>query len=590
MMMPIILLPLIIGILGIIIIKNERFAQYAALLSIIGSSIIGFYLILYNRGIIENYKWFNLIRYSFSISFTTSTLNVIMLGLISIIAPIIFIYSLGYMQKERNQRRFYIQMLIFTAAMIIFSIAGNLVTMFIAWGFLGITSYMLIGFWQESDQAQEAARVSITTILIGDVLFLAAIIMIFVNFGTTDIRGLIATPYKTQLYLPMILIMIAAFTKSAQFPFNEWLADAMQAPTPVSAFLHSSTMVKAGVFMILVLMPIYVSLGINSLFLVVGCITAVIAITNALSEHKIKRILAYSTMEDLALMFIAIGLNSIIAAIMLFVVQTFYKALLFMNAGGIMRANSNNEDIYKSYGLSSNKFLLITSIIGVISLAGIIPFGTFFAKTLLESTSTNAFVYAFLLIINIFSSVYIFRWIFIPLRKGKPSKKRIVSYRTIPLGMKIGIAITTLLVMISPLLILYSQKLGFGLIQMPSMINYILDIIVGLIGLLIAYLVVIRGILNIDINSRAWRVMHNSYFINKAYALIAHLVLRFGDIMNELDYSLFQTFRSSGVYVYKFGNKLKYIVDGNVNNYMIILIVGISLLLLTLSFMVFGVL
>ena len=216
-----VLFPMLIATLLIVLFKNETIVKLSAAIGSIASLLLSIYIAIFDRNILEQYKWFNLISYSFGISFATYLLNIILLLLVAIMTPIIVIYSIGYFKgKSYGIRRFYIEMLIFASAMMLFAISENLITIFIAWEILGITSYMLIGFWYDREEAQEAARRSITTIVIGDILFLSAIIIIFATFGTTEISGLINTTNKSLLYLPMILIMIAAFTKSAQFPIQ----------------------------------------------------------------------------------------------------------------------------------------------------------------------------------------------------------------------------------------------------------------------------------------------------------------------------------------------------------------------------------
>ncbi len=586
-----VLFPMLIATLLIVLFKNETIVKLSAAIGSIASLLLSIYIAIFDRNILEQYKWFNLISYSFGISFATYLLNIILLLLVAIMTPIIVIYSIGYFKgKSYGIRRFYIEMLIFASAMMLFAISENLITIFIAWEILGITSYMLIGFWYDREEAQEAARRSITTIVIGDILFLSAIIIIFATFGTTEISGLINTTIKSLLYLPMILIMIAACTKSAQFPFNEWLADAMEAPTPVSAFLHSSTMVKAGVFLIALLLPIYESLGLNYIFVIVGVITAIIAVTNALSEHHIKRILAYSTMEDLALMFIALGLFNIFAAMLLFIVQTFYKALLFMNSGVMMNANNDNSDIYKIHGLKDNRIIRITTIIGVISLAGIIPFGSFFAKSMISTSSNNIILYIMLLAIELLSSTYIFRWMFIPLKNKGASKLRYNKYKNTSNLMKAPIIITTILALLAPITLLFLGGVFNTYNMFGNLFAYVIDSIVIAIGILIAYVFFMSNTkIKISKNNILYKAAYNSTLINKFYSIFGNAFVYLSDFFNTIDYSILKTFQSSGMYIYKFGMRTRKIVNGNVNDYYIVALIGFVFLIIIFSFVVFGV-
>ncbi len=591
MIIAIVLFPMLIATFLILLFKNETIVKLSAALGSIASLLLSIYIAIFDKNISEQYRWFNLISYSFGISFATYTLNIILLLLVAIMTPIIVIYSIGYFKgKNYGIKRFYIEMLIFASAMMLFAISENLITIFIAWEILGITSYMLIGFWYNKEEAQEAARRSITTIVIGDILFLSAIIIIFATLGTTEISGLINTTNKSVLYLPMILIMIAAFTKSAQFPFNEWLADAMEAPTPVSAFLHSSTMVKAGVFLIALLLPIYESLGLNYILVVIGIITAIVAVTNALSEHQIKRILAYSTMEDLALMFIALGLLNIFAAMLLFIVQTFYKALLFMNSGVMMNANNDNSDIYKIHGLRDTRIILITTIIGVVSLAGIIPFGSFFAKSMIDTSSNSTVLYFILLAIELVSSTYMFRWMFIPLKDKNASKTRSNKYKNTSKLMIAPIIITAILALFAPIAL---PLLGgiFGTYNiLGNILTYVINSIIIAIGIMIAYVFFMRGAkIKIGKNSILYKAAYNSILINKFYNIFGNTFVYLSDFFNTIDYSILKTFQSSGMYIYKFGMKIRKMVNGNVNDYYVVALIGFVFLVIIFSFIVFGV-
>ena len=448
--------PLVLAAFTILILrKHTLLVRHIALFASIISFLMACTLAV-NPPVTQTFIWFQVASYIIPISTTTAALNILLLLIVSGITPLIFTYSLGYLKAPSEQARYYFEMCIFAAAMMLFSISANFIAVFIAWEMLGITSYLLIGFWQYKPKAQLAARKAITTIIIGDVAMLIAILMIWSQYQTFEFSTLLTVPTTTTFYIAMILIAIAAFTKSAQFPFTEWLADAMEGPTPVSAFLHSSTMVKAGVFLIAVLLPIYAELNLLPIFIIFGVISALIGAMNALAEHHIKRILAYSTIEDLALMFIALGFNALYAALLFFVVQAFYKALLFMSAGSIMHAGDDEEDLFQSFNSTKNKGLFITMLIGVFSLAGFFPLSGFFGKVLIDSavanflTPANILIYIILSAVDLLSSIYIFRWLFVPMRRPPLDKafSLNINYRTLPKSMLVPPVILAAFVLI----------------------------------------------------------------------------------------------------------------------------------------------
>ncbi len=286
-MLPIfVFLPLIAGAF-ILLAPPFKWAKYIALISSLLSLLL---IILVVLSPVSSYSilWFGVYHLNIYIAVATYTLNKILLMLVGIITPLIFFYSFGYMQVPSEQKRFYFEISLFAASMMLFAISSNFISLFIAWEFLGITSYLLIGFWRYNKKALSASRKAITTIIIGDLLLLIAIVGIYIQTGSFSFSAL--APFSKTIWIPLVLIAIAIFTKAAQFPFEEWLSDAMEGPTPVSAFLHSSTMVKAGVFLAMLLFPLYSAAGLLWVFLVFGIVTSIIAVTNAMSEYHIKRI------------------------------------------------------------------------------------------------------------------------------------------------------------------------------------------------------------------------------------------------------------------------------------------------------------
>ncbi len=577
--------PLVAAALIILAIHRDRAAKYIAMAGSVLSLIIIAVVVLYYVGGTYRVSWFSLQGYSFNITTSVLPLNALLLALVGIVTPLIFLYSFGYMDTKSEQSRYYFEISLFAAAMMLFAISGNFVTMFIAWEMLGITSYLLIGFWYAKKVVPDAARKAISTIIIGDILFLAAIIVLWSAYHTLNISSLLSIAGSTvYLKVALAFILVAAFTKSAQFPFNEWLSDAMEGPTPVSAFLHSSTMVKAGVFLIAILLPLYVKAGMLMPILTIGLITAIIAVMNALSEHHIKKILAYSTMEDLALMFIALGFNAIFAAMLLFVVQTFYKALLFMSAGSIMKA-TGEENIYKTYnfGFKTNKLLYISTIIGVLSLAGIFPLGGFFGKLGIDTSASSMYVYIALVAIDFLSSVYIFRWLYLPSRKD--SYLSSFGYRTVPRSMLAPIAILAVLVLASGLAyfmlpMYYAAMPKFSI----SIIDSLIETVLVLTGLGIAYILYSRGRApHVDASSLEYKLLHNSFFINAFYVYLLKGIELLGEGFDALNDAINSVINGGAYSFILLGNALKRIENGSINTYAIAFAAGIVFLVIVFA-------
>jgi NADH-quinone oxidoreductase subunit L len=581
------ILPLVVAaFIALLMKKTPQYAKYVAFIG----SILSLWLIFLaymNQQQYQQLNWFSLGAYTFSLSTSTAPLNMILLFIVGIMTPLVITYSMGYMDIRSEQPRYYFELCIFAAAMMLFAISGDFLTMFIGWELLGVTSYLLIGFWYKLEGAAQSARKAITTILIGDIMMFAALLIIWSTYHTFTFAIILQQVgfQNTAIEVSLILIMLAAFTKSAQFPFHEWLPDAMKGPTPVSSFLHSSTMVKAGIFIVAVLLPLFIAYHLLNLLLIFGIITAILGALNALSETHIKRILAYSTIEDLGLMFIALGTGSLIAAMLLFVVQTFYKALLFMGAGSIIKANDGEENIENLYNSGSHLNILIPIIIGVISLAGIFPLGGFFGKAAV-SASSNVSVYIVLIIIAFISNLYIFRWLFVPLRT-KFHKNRAVkqtNFKTLPKSMIAPMYILAVLVLISGLAYFYVPKYLSSYSQAPPIIG-ITEILISSVIAVIAFLISYKLFYSKDhsaFNQKGilYKLLYNNLIINGAYKLLAQAMLSISVLIDRFDHTLYNFTKDCAYGFSLLGERVRKAENGNINTYLAFLIIGLIVILL----------
>ena len=318
-------------------------------------------------------------------------ISVTMIGLVTFVALLVQVYSLGYMKHEGHfdpgLGRYYAFHSLFVAAMLALVLADNLVFLYIAWELVGLGSYLLIGFWYERRSAAEAAKKAFVTTRIGDVGLLIGIILLFRATGTFDISTIIHIAQNggisdVTLTASTLLIFMGAMGKSAQFPLHVWLPDAMEGPTPVSALIHAATMVAAGVYLVARLMPLF-ELDHTVLLVVasVGLFTFIFAGTIALVVTDIKRVLAYSTVSHLGLMMLALGSGGVGVALFHLVAHGVSKAMLFLGAGSVMHAMDEETDIRKMGGLLGRMPITgWTFIIGAASLAGVVPLAGFFTK------------------------------------------------------------------------------------------------------------------------------------------------------------------------------------------------------------------
>ena len=313
-------------------------------------------------------------------------LTLVMLGLITFVALMVQVYSLGYMHGDSRFSWYYAFHALFIAAMLTLALADNFLLLYVAWELVGLCSYLLIGFWFERPSAREAAKKAFIVTRIGDVGLLIGILLIWREVGSFSMTaafeavhtGVISQGMATVVAL---LLFAGAAGKSAQFPLHVWLPDAMEGPTPVSALIHAATMVAAGVYLVARVYPIFEASG-DALLVVaiIGLITSLGASTIALMSTDLKRILAYSTISHLGLMMLSLGAFGYTAAIFHLITHGFSKALLFLGAGSVMHS-TEELDIRKMGGL--RKVMPLTALlfsIGALSLGGIPILAGFWSK------------------------------------------------------------------------------------------------------------------------------------------------------------------------------------------------------------------
>ncbi len=291
-------------------------------------------------------------------SLQMDTLSATMVSIVCFIGFLIHVYSTEYMREDPGHNRFFAYLNLFVGAMLILLLADDMLLLFLGWEGVGLCSYLLIGFWYEDDANVRCAQKAFYVTRIGDVAFMIALFIIFQQVHDWSLPYVLKMlPVMTSespaaLTTVTLLLLIAAVAKSAQFPLQVWLPDAMAGPTPVSALLHSSTMVTAGVYLIARMQPVFSATPeVLYLVAVVGAVTAFYAGITAIGQNDIKRVLAYSTISQIGYMFLALGVGAFDAAIFHFFTHAFFKALLFLGAGAVIHAAHGEQDMRKLGGL-----------------------------------------------------------------------------------------------------------------------------------------------------------------------------------------------------------------------------------------------
>ncbi|MDR7482584.1 MAG: NADH-quinone oxidoreductase subunit L [Armatimonadota bacterium] len=333
------------------------------------------------------YRWLGAGDLWAEASLLVDRLSLVMALLVSGVSFLIHVYSLGYMAAEPHLSRYFAYLNLFTSAMLLLVLAGNLLVLFVGWELVGVCSYLLIGFWFERPAAAAAGRKAFVVNRIGDAAFLLGLCLLFVTLGTLDIakirEGVAGLPAARTA--AALLLFTGAVGKSAQLPLHVWLPDAMEGPTPVSALIHAATMVTAGVFLIARLDRLFLTApGALPVVGMVGALTAFFAATVALREWDLKRVLAYSTISQLGYMFLAMGVLAPAAGIFHLVTHAFFKALLFLAAGAVMHAMHDVVDMRRLGGLAGPLRRTAAGFaVGALALAGVPPFAGFFSKDLI---------------------------------------------------------------------------------------------------------------------------------------------------------------------------------------------------------------
>lgn len=352
-------------------------------------SFMSAFEIFHSSSTIHNklFQWVHLGDFIIDVSFMADRLSILMISFITFIGTLIHIYAAGYMKDDAGYGKFFAYFNLFMGSMLLLVLADNPIMMFIGWELVGLSSYLLIGFYHHDAANIKAANKAFILNRVGDFGFIIAIAILFISleghgFTFDAIKANIHLINHETLSLIGILLFVGAMGKSAQIPLYVWLPDAMAGPTPVSALIHAATMVTAGVYMVARYSFLYIEIPNVGLFIAsIGAASALLAAIIASYQSDIKKILAYSTMSQLGYMFIAVGLGAYSSGIFHVFTHAFFKALLFMGAGAVIIAMNHEQNIFKMGALKKRlKLVYITMFIATLAISGIPPFAGFFSK------------------------------------------------------------------------------------------------------------------------------------------------------------------------------------------------------------------
>ncbi len=564
--------------------------------SFLFSTFISYHILVFNDPLhIKLYNFLPLQNYSLAFGLYFDHLSSITTSVVTFVATLIFIYSIGYMQNLFGQwtYKFYAYLSLFLFAMLLILLSDNLLGMFFGWEGVGLASYLLIGYFHETKKAANASLEAFTLNRVGDWLFIFGIIYCFYLFGSLDLLDIfkgVNNVDKNLLGVAALLLFGGAVGKSGQLPLHTWLPNAMAGPTPVSALLHAATMVAAGVYLVARVYPVFENSPDSlKVVAVVGGVTALFAALSATAQSDIKKIIAFSTMSQLGLMYLALGVGDSVGAMFHLTTHAFFKALLFLAAGSVIHAFHHHvHDIFEVGNL--RKYMPITYgmfMVGALALAGVFPLSGFWSKDrIIGSVYEASFGLGVLAsVVSFLTAYYIFREGFVMFHGRERHHDRAHESGS---------------VMVVPMVVLAVMAVGAGffegwysgLFESHKEIHVdiaVMSVVIALVGIGIAYMVYVKGAIDPDRAYESLKAVHTTFkeqfFTEKLY----HKVLAAGYMLySKLMYTAFEkqfidnlvdaTYRvSSGV-----GNAFKSIHTGKVNHYMWVSYLGIAIFLIIL--------
>lgn len=569
------------------------------------------------ENVVNIFSWINSGTLTIPFEFLIDPLSSWFLLIITGIGFLIHVYSTAYMHDDEGFARFFTYLNLFVFFMLLLVLGNNYLITFVGWEGVGLCSYLLIGFWYKNTAYNNAAKKAFIMNRIGDLGFLLGIILIFVTFGSisyTEIFDKAGTVPTSTITAIALLLFVGAMGKSAQLPLYTWLPDAMAGPTPVSALIHAATMVTAGIFMVVRSNVFYsISEVASETVAVVGVVTALFAATIGLFQNDIKKILAYSTVSQLGLMFLGLGVGAYSSAVFHVTTHAFFKALLFLGAGSVIHAMGGEQDIRKMGGLAGKiKITFVTMLIATIAISGIPPFSGFFSKDeiLAHAYEHSKTLWLFGQIASILTAFYMFRLIFLTFfGKFRGTHEQEHHLHESPAAMTIPLIILAVLSVLGGLLGLpefwhlpnWMHNNLEPIIKHPS--DSILDhgtewmlmgfaVLSALAAIYATYVVYMKNKVLPPAKEeqlKPWqRVIYNKYYVDEFYDAVIRKPL---DLISEAFYKFFDKqiidgiVNGVGTSVKTIGSSIRYLQNGNIGFYLMSMAMGVVLIIL-LTFLI----
>jgi len=538
--------------------RSKRLSSTVSILAILTSLSLAIAIVL---GVIQageeivehpaivNVNWLNIVGLQIDFGTIVDPLSAMMLFVVTLVASMVQIYSLGYMRGDVGFSRYYAYQSLFASSMLGMVLATNLLQLFIFWELVGLCSYLLIGFWFFKVSAREAAKKAFITTRVGDFGLLLGMLLLCTKFGTLDFAALsaiLSTNFQDvavigtvgYVTLTAFLIFMGPIGKSGQFPLHVWLPDAMEGPTPVSALIHAATMVVAGVYLVARMYFLFDNASPEALQFIagLGAFTAIFAASIAIAQDDIKRILAYSTLSQLGYMMFALGVGSFTGSMFHLMTHAFFKALMFLGAGSVIIAMHHKQDIWDMGGLWKKMPITgWTFFIGVLAISGMPPFAGFWSKDeILANALHNGhpIIYGIGLFTAFLTAFYMSRLFFVVfMGPEKPQNHTKES----PWSMTI------------PLMILAFFSVFGGFVALPehNFAYYVhygahhheeidwflagISVLAGLIGIGLAYITYVKHVISADGVARrfsgVYKLLKNKYYIDELYLWLIHNVI-----------------------------------------------------------------
>ena len=531
---------------------NPRWSGYLTILAIAASFLLSLWVLDSaidadgHRFGFDAHKWVEVSPLRVDIGLTVDGLTAIMLVVVTGVSLLVQVYSQGYMAGDHGYSRYYAFMSLFTGSMLGLVLASNIVQLFVFWELVGLSSYLLIGFWFQRDSARRAATKAFLVTRAGDLGLLSAIVLIWTQTGELQIPALQEAALAGAVGSSVLAwfaggVFAGAAGKSAQFPLHVWLPDAMEGPTPVSALIHAATMVAAGVYLVARLFPIFaVSQDAINAVAAVGAITVIMAALLGIVATDIKRVMAYSTISQLGYMMMALGVGGFVAAIFHLFTHAFFKALLFLGAGSVNHS-TGTFDMRKMGGLrKAMPITFATTTIASMALIGVFPFAGFWSKDeILADAWVDRPIVFWVGMVGVFlTALYVGRMLFLTFggeyRGGEASEHSEAAHPH-----------ESPWVMAGPLLVLAVLAFGAGFVNLSSGLEHLLhgalpqqalelqtesdfkpliaigSVALGLAGLGIAWLIYGRRAVSSESVSRAFgplpKLLERKYYLDDLY-------------------------------------------------------------------------